>query len=446
MVDPRRDRRCPRASRARRAVAGNYRGRDRVTAYAVIGGIAGAGIAVGPIVGGWATTELSWRVVFVGEVVLVVIALVTVGFIRDVAATRRPKLDVVGSVLAALGLGMIVFGFLQAKTWGWIEPKSSPVEPLGFSLTPFLIAGGGVVLWGFARWQAHRVAGGRDPLVKMALLAIPRLRSGLATFGAQNLVLMGVFFTIPLYLQLVVGLDALETGLRMLPISIAMFVTSSCGGFLATRWPVRSIARVGLLLTLLAIVVMMQTIEPDLRGFRFGVAMALLGVGMGLLASQLGNAVQSSVDDEDRSEAGGLQWTAQQLGSALGVAVIGSIVLTGLTNGFLNAVVDDEQLSDDVEAELVVAVEDGIDFVSSGDVERQLADAAVDPESSAIIVDAYEEAQLRALKAGLLGAGLLALLALFATANLPSTVAGRDDDPTDEPSRQGSDPLRDTQP
>jgi len=412
-------------------IAGNYRGRDRVTAYAVIGGVAGAGIAVGPIVGGWATTELSWRVVFVGEVVLVLVVLATTRFIVDIAAARKPKLDVVGSVLAALGLGMIVFGFLQANTWGWIDPKNSPMEPLGYSLTPFLIAGGLVVVWLFTRWEAHRVALREDPLIRMQLLEIPRLRSGLATFGAQNLILMGVFFTMPLYLQLVVGLDAFETGLRMLPISIAMFVTSSLGGFFASRWAVRSVVRVGLVLMLVSILIMIQTIEPDLRGLPFSVAMAVLGVGVGLLASQLGNAVQSSVGDDDRSEAGGLQWTSQQLGSALGVAVIGSIVLTGLASGFVNAVVDDERISDDVKTELTTAAADGVDFVASSEVEIRLEDAGVDPASSEIIVDAYEEAQLRALKAGLLGAALLALLALLVTGNLPSTVT-RSDEPSVE--------------
>jgi predicted MFS family arabinose efflux permease len=172
--------------------------------------------------------------------------------------------------------------------------------------------------------------------VRLELLGIPRLRAGLLTFGAQNLILMGVFFTIPLYLQLVVGLDALETGIRMLPISIAMFIASSCGSALATRWPVRSIVRVGLVLILVSILVLIGSIDVELAGVKFAIGMTVLGIGMGLLASQLGNAVQSSVGDADRSEAGGLQWTSQQLGSALGVAVIGSIVLAGLTNGFVS--------------------------------------------------------------------------------------------------------------
>ena len=352
-------------------IAGNYQGRDRVTAYAVIGGIAGAGIAVGPIVGGWATTELSWRVVFVGEVLLVLAVLATTRFINDIPAAKKPELDWVGSVLAALGLGMIVFAFLQAGTWGWIEPKDSPIEPLGFSLMPFLVAAGILVLALFRWWSDRRVDEGKDPLFRLALLGIPQLRAGLANFGAQNLILMGVFFTIPLYLQLVVGLDALETGIRMLPISVAMFATSSCGSLLAARWSVRSVVRTGLVFILVSIVVLIGTIDPQLDGGKFATAMALLGVGMGLLASQLGNAVQSSVGDEDRSEVGGLQWTSQQLGSALGVAIIGSMVLTGLTNSFGDSVVNDERIPAEVRTELTGAVGEGLDFVAAADVDRR---------------------------------------------------------------------------
>jgi len=402
-------------------IAGSYRGRDRVTAYAVIGGIAGAGIAIGPIVGGWATTELTWRVVFVGEVVLVLIVLAATRWIVDVPAERRPQLDVVGAVLSAAGLGLIVFGFLQATGWGWIEAKNSPVEPLGYSLTPFLVAAGGIVLVGFRKWSTHRADEGEDPLVKLELLRVPPLRSGLLTFGAQNLILMGVFFTIPLYLQLVVGLDAFETGVRMLPISVAMFITSSCGSLLAARWSARSVVRVGLVLILTAILVLIGTVTPELDGVQFAIAMAVLGVGMGLLASQLGNVVQSSVGDADRSEAGGLQWTSQQLGSALGVAVIGSVVLTGLTNGFVSSISTDTRLSEGVRRELVQEVADGVDFMASADVSAGLELVGVDEPDIEVVVEKYEDAQLRALRAGLLGGALLALLALLVTANLPST-------------------------
>ena len=129
----------------------------------------------------------------------------------------KPKLDVVGGALSALGLGAIVLGVLQSSTWGLVEPKDSPVAPLGFSLAIWLIGAGVALLYAFVRWQRHRESSGQDPLVHLDLMAIPPLRSGLASLLTQNLILMGIFFVVPLYLQLVLGLDALETGVKMLP-------------------------------------------------------------------------------------------------------------------------------------------------------------------------------------------------------------------------------------
>lgn len=218
-------------------IAGNFEGPDRKVACAVIGGVAGAGIAIGPILGGWATTELSWRVVFLGEVVLVLFILAMTRLIGDAPrAGAAPQLDLVGSVLAATGLRAVVLGTLQSSTWGWLTPKDSPVEPLGFSLTVFVIAGGALLLWAFVSWQRRRESSGSDPLVHLALLRIPELRSGLIGLFTQNLILMGVFFVVPLYLQLVVGLDALETGIKMLPVSITMFVASAAGSRLSSRF------------------------------------------------------------------------------------------------------------------------------------------------------------------------------------------------------------------
>ncbi len=401
-------------------IAGNYEGDERKVAYAVIGGVAGAGIAIGPILGGWATTELSWRVVFVGEVVLVAFILVMTRLVAD-APRRGPKLhlDGVGSILSAAGLGMIVLGTLQSSTWGWVEPKDSPVEPFGFSLTVFVIAAGGALLWGFVRWQRHREAVGDDPLVHLDLVRIPPLRSGLIGLLTQNLILMGVFFTVPLYLQLVIGLDALDTGLEMLPVSIAMFLASAAGSRLSARFPVRTIVRAGLWIVVAAALLLLATIQPELADTGFAASMALLGLGMGLLASQLGNVVQSSVDASGRGEAGGLQYAGQQLGSSLGVALIGAIVLSGLTSGFVANVQSDERINEGVESQVTVAVGSGIDFVDADQIGQAARQAGLDEATSDAIVDDYEQAQLRSLKAGLLAAALLALGSLAFTRDLP---------------------------
>src|SRR5262245_23741643 len=266
--------------------AGSYTGRARATAYGVLGGVAGAGIAVGPILGGWVTTNLTWRLVFAGEVVLVIAILLAVRLLREPEGGDRPTgLDWVGSVLSALGLGLIVFGVLQASNWGWLEPRDSPVEPFGFSLTPFVVGAGALVLWAFRAWERRRERLARDPLVRFEMFANPPLRGGLAMFLAQNLILMGIFFTIPLYLQVVQGFDAFETGVRMLPVSITMLIAAMSASKLS-RWPPRSIVRVGLGVLAIAVVVLLSTIEPEIDSTPFAVAMAMLGAGLGLLASQ----------------------------------------------------------------------------------------------------------------------------------------------------------------
>ncbi len=409
-------------------IAGNYEGPSRKTAYAIIGGVAGAGIAIGPIVGGWATTELSWRVVFAGEVVIVIAVLIMTPFVLDAPRSGpKPRLDVVGSVLAAAGLGAVVLATLRAGTWGWVKPKNSPIEPFGFSLTLFLVAFGAGLLWAFVGWQRHRERAGKDPLVHLDLLSIPVLRAGLIGLFSQNLILMGIFFTIPLYLQLVLGLDALETGIKMLPVSIMMFIASAAGSRLSTRYSVRGIVRTGLSLTGLASLLLLATMHPDLDESSFAVAMGVLGVGMGLIASQLGNVVQSSVDGSGRGEAGGLQFTGQQLGSSIGVALIGGVVLAGLASGFVTNVQADERLDDSIEQQVVVAVEDGIDFVAADSVEAAARSAGLTEDEADAVVDAYGDAQLLALKTGLLAAALFALGSLAFTAKLPSDVGSRED-------------------
>jgi EmrB/QacA subfamily drug resistance transporter len=411
-------------------IAGNFEGRDRKAAYAIIGGVAGAGIAIGPILGGWATTELSWRVVFVGEVVIVIGILTMTPFVHDaVRAGAAPRLDYVGSILSATGLGAIVLGALQSTTWGWVTPKDSPIEPFGLSLTLFVIGGGGVLLWGFVRWQAHREAIGADPLVHLDLMKIAPLRSGLIGLFSQNLILMGVFFTVPLYLQMVLGLDALETGIKMLPVSITMFIASAAGSRLSGHYSVRSIVRAGLMITLVAIVALLASIEPSLAETGFAVSMAVLGVGMGLLASQLGNVVQSSVDASGRGEAGGLQFTGQQLGSSLGVALIGAIVLTGLSSVFVANVQANPAISDNVATQVSVSAGGGIDFVATEQIEAAAQEAGLDDATTRALVDDYEDAQLRSLKAGLLAAAFLALLSLAFTHNLPSRAPSREEEP-----------------
>jgi len=402
-------------------VAGNFEGRARAAAYGALGGVAGAAIAVGPILGGWLTTELTWRLVFAGEVVIALgIIFATPRLVADVPREGpAPRLDVVGAVLSALGLGLVVYGVLQASSWGWLAPRNSPIEPFGFSLTPFVVAAGGVLLALFRAWERREEERAHSPLVHFALLRRLVLRSGLVTLLGQNIVLMGVFFAIPLYLQIVQGFDALETGIRMLPTSVALLVTALLGARLATRFAPRTIVRAGFVVLLAAVAFLLGTIEPQIDTADFDVAMAVLGVGMGLVVSQLGNVVQSAVEEEDRSEAGGLQYTAQQLGSSLGTALIGAIVITGLAAAFAANVSSDPRISKATSDAVSVRLEGELSFVDSATVEQQAQAAGLSQAETSALVDGYADAQLKALKVGLLACGFVVLASLLATRNLP---------------------------
>ena len=402
-------------------VSGNFEGHSRKVAYAVIGGVAGAGIAAGPILGGWATTEYSWRLIFVGEVFLVAVILLMTPKVTDaVRSGPAPRLDIVGTFLSASGLGLVVLGVLQSGTWGWVQPKDSPLTPFGFSLTPFVIGLGGILLWGFAAWERRREESGRDPLVHLALMRIATVRAGLVGLFTQNLIFMAIFFVVPLYLQLVIGLNALETGLKLLPVSVAMFLASAAGSRLSGRFSVRSIVRAGLSIAVLSILMILGTIDPELKEGSFAVSLAVLGLGMGLIVSQLGHVIQSSVDASGRSEAGGLQYTSQQLGSSMGVALIGAIVLSGLASSFVSNVSEDERISTEISAQVGVAVQGEVDFLSSDQVAAAAQEAGLDAASTEALVENYELAQLFSLKAGLLVAALLAGLSLAFTRDLPS--------------------------
>jgi EmrB/QacA subfamily drug resistance transporter len=403
-------------------VAGSYRGQDRAVAYGVLGGVAGAGIAVGPILGGWVTTDYTWRLVFVGEVVVAIGILLGTRLMKEPErpAGPRPRLDWVGSVLSASGLALVVFALLQASNWGWLRPQSSPITPFGFSLTPFVVAAGGILIACFVAWEQRREARGLEPLLHTRLLRIPSLRGGASMFLAQNLVLMGVFFTIPLFLQIVQGLDALETGVRMLPASVGLFLSAIAGSALASRFAPRPLVRVGLALVFVATVMLLGTIEPELDNTSFLIAMGILGVGMGLVVSQLGNVVQSAVGDSERSEAGGVQYTAQQLGSSLGTALLGAIVITGLIAAFNANIATDPQIPKQVNDAVQVKIAAGASFVPASEVRAEAEAAGVPPATADSLVGHYEDAQLEALKLAFLFAAFLVLASFWTTRRLPT--------------------------
>jgi EmrB/QacA subfamily drug resistance transporter len=406
--------------------AANYEGKDRAFAYGIIGGVAGAAIAVGPVIGGWVTTNASWRLVFVGEVVVVIGILLVRNRMQPAPRPEHPpRLDFVGATLSAVGLGLIVFGILQSSSWGWFQPLDAPtiggteITPLGFSLVPFLIVGGVFLLWSFNLWEQRRERRREDTLLERALLNIESLRAGLASLLSQQLVLMGTFFVLPVYLQVVLGLNAFETGKRLLPMSLTMLLAALAGPRLSARIAPRLVVQIGLTAIVVAALVLVGTIDVELEETAFSLSLALFGVGAGLMMSQLGNVIMSSAPPGHTNEAGGLQGTAQNLGASLGTALIGSVLLGGLLAGFTDRIAENTALSEPVRTQIQAATQQGIEIVTTEQARAVAVDAGLSPAEADAVAADYGDAQLDALKKAMLAVALLALLSLVFTRRLP---------------------------
>ena len=407
--------------------AASYEGRERALAYALLGGVAAIAVAAGPLIGGWVTTNASWRYVFAGETVVVIIILLFRGQIpQAVAAARRPHLDIVGVALSSSGLGLIVFAILRSSVWGFVKPRTPPtingteITPLSFSPVPFLVLAGLALLGAFVVWEQRRARLGRDQLLDTTLLRIVQLRAGLSSLLGQQLVLMGTFFVIPVYLQVVLGLDAFETGKRLLPLSLAMLVFALLGPRIAGRRSPRTVAQAGLVAVSIGAVVMLATLDVELNDTGFKTALALIGAGAGLLASQLGNVIMSSVPPEKTSEGGGLQGTAQNLGSSLGTAIIGAVLLASLATGFTERIASNPDIPAAVQEKVVARAQQGIDIVPVDDVEQAAVEGGLTQDQAHAVATDYGDAQLEALRLALGAVALAALLSLWFTRRLPT--------------------------
>jgi MFS family permease len=405
--------------------AKTYEGKQRALCYGILGGVAGASMAAGPLIGGWVTAYFSWRYVFIAETITVVFVLL---FLKLIPATvgRKTKLDTLGAVLSAAGLGGIVFGVLQSSQWGWIVASTGvpaingvPMAPLGLSPTLWLIVTGGILLMLFVRREQAVKDRSDEPLLDLDLLGIPRMKAGLIVQACQAFIIQATFFVLPLYLQVVLGFDALQTGKTILPLSVALFVFALGGASMTAHFGPKLIVQRGLAALLVGEVVLLYFLGPDLATVGFAIGMALIGAGLGLMASQVGNVIMSSVDSSRGSEAGGLQGTSLNLGASLGVALVGSIVIAMLATNFTSMVSANPNLPDSVKQQVSAAAEKSANFVSTTQVETAAKDAGLTADQTAELVKNYSDAQLAALRAGLAFLALFALLALAWVRRLP---------------------------
>ena len=406
-------------------VAGNFGPERRPAAYGLVAAAGAVAVAVGPLIGGFCTTYFSWRWVFAGEVVLVLVILLMTRRIADAPVEERPQLDVVGAVLSALGLGALVFGVLRSAEWGWIQPTVDGPSWAGLSPTIWLILSGLFVIWVFFRWEAYRESKGKEPLVRPAMFRNRQLTSGLTMFFFQYLVQAGFFFVVPLFLSVALGLSAIDTGVRLLPLSVTLLAAAiGIPRFLPNISP-RLVVRIGLLSLLVGAVVLLAALDTDAGAEIVFVPMLLVGLGIGALASQLGAVTVSAVPDDESPEVGGVQNTMTNLGASLGTALAGSLLIATLTSAFLTNVQLSEAIPATAKEQAAVELAGGVPFVSDADLEAALDEAAVDPATTEAALDAYSEARLAGLRSALAILAVLAIVALFLAQGIPTRQPGK---------------------
>jgi MFS family permease len=405
-------------------VAGNFPAERRPAAYGLVAAAGAVAVAVGPLVGGFCTTYFSWRWVFAGEVVVVLLILLLTRRIADAPVEERPQLDVVGAVLSALGLGLLVFGVLRSGEWGWVQPKSGGPSWAGLSPTIWLVLGGLFVIWIFFRWQARRESHGQEPLVRTAMLRNRQLTGGLTMFFFQFLVQAGFFFVVPLFLSVALGLSAIETGVRLLPLSVTLLAAAIGIPKLFPGVSPRLVVRAGLLSLLAGTVVLLGGLDADAGAEVVFVPMLLVGLGIGSLASQLGAVTVSAVPDDQSPEVGGVQNTMTNLGASLGTALAGSLLIATLTSAFLTNVQQSEAIPASAKEQAQVELAGGIPFISDADLEAALDEAGASSEATDATLDAYADARLAGLRSALAILAVLTVLALFFAQMIPKRPPG----------------------
>ena len=401
-------------------VASNFARSERPRAYGLVASAGAIAVAAGPLIGGLCTTYLSWRWVFVGEVVIVIGLLAFARRMADVAPAGGVRLDLVGTALSALGLGLIVFGILRAGEWGFLQPK--PNAPVWFGLSPaiWLFLGGGVVLRLFLGWETRRIDRGQDPLVDPGILRNPVLRGGLTAFFFQYLLQAGLFFAVPLFLSVALGLSAVATGVRLLPLSITLLLAAAGIPKVFPHASPRRVVQFGVLALLAGIVVMMLALDAGAGPEIVTWPMLLAGLGIGALASQLGAITVSSVSDEEAGAVGGLQNTITNLGASIGTALAGAVLISTLTTSFLTGVEQNPAVPPGLSDRAAVELSSGVPFISDADLGAALQKVDVPAATAATIVDANATARLDGLRSALSVLAVFALLALFFTRRIPN--------------------------
>ena len=405
-------------------VATNFEQAERPRAYGVVAAFAAIAVAVGPLIGGVFTTYASWRWVFAGEVLIVLVILVLMRRMADAPPDEGAKLDLVGTGLSALGLGLVVLGILQGGTWGFVSPKPGAPVWLGVSPVLWMVLGGGLVLRALVAWENRRSERGASILLNPDMLRNERLRGGLVSFFLQYFLQSGLFFVVPLFLSVALGLSAIDTGLRLLPLSLALLVTALAIPKLLPDVSPRKVVRFGFAALFVGTALLTAGLSIGVGPEVVTVPMLFAGLGIGALASQLGSVTVAAVPDEQSAEVGGLQNTVTFMGAAVGTALAGAILMSALTTSFFQGIEGNPDVPDNLSSQAEVQLSSGVPFVSDAQLEQALADAGVTGDTADAVVTENEDARLAGLRVALAALALVALGALFAAGSIPNRQPG----------------------
>jgi MFS family permease len=406
-------------------------GKVRISAFAAVGAIAAMGAALGPLVCGFLTTFLTWRVSFALEVAVVVVTLLLSLRIK-VPKQARPKIefDYVGSLLSIVGLALLVFGPLLASKYGWVaarEPvvlfKAQVLARGGISpVIPFFVAGV-IVLALFGLWEQRRQKAGRSMLLDVRMFGTPTVLFGLFAILALMFMQAGFLFVTPVFMQIALGYSAFHSGLLILPMTIAIILVASRVSKLTQIVAPKLLIQIGMLTFSAGILLVAMELKATASQWDFLPGMIVSGIGIGLVNAPLMNMTQGAVAQEEQSEISGLSRSMSNLGGAFGTAVAGAILISALI-GSLTLQVNQYQGIPAAEKSVVVAaVTKDAQTVSNGQVQAYLKSKHDAPALVAKFVQFNQNARNDGLQKALMAIGVIGLLGFVMACFLPKSNA-----------------------